>query len=68
MKIRPLVGAAVAGGLIWASRQDGGVKGTWHRLKECINDVKAGENVGAATRRFFRGGYSAYDQAAMHGA
>ena len=67
MNVRPLVGAAIAGGLIWASRQEGGVKGTWERLKSCAHDVKDGENLGSATKRFFKGEHAMYDEQAMAG-
>jgi hypothetical protein len=66
MNIRPLVGAAIAGGLIWASRQEGGVKGTWQRLKSAANDVKSGESFGSAAKRFARGDNPQYDETAAH--
>jgi hypothetical protein len=65
MNIRPLVGAAIAGGLIWASRQPGGVKGTWERLKSAANDVKSGEDVRTAAKRFARGERMPYEEPAM---
>jgi len=61
------VGAAIAGGLIWASRQDGGVKGTFNRLKEAANDIKSGENFGTAMKRVPRREPNLYDDAQMAG-
>jgi hypothetical protein len=67
MNIRPLVGAAIAGGLIWASRQEGGVKGTFNRLKEAANDIKAGEDFSTAVKRIPRREPDLYDDAQMAG-
>ena len=40
---RALWGAAViAAALYWASRQPGGIPGTWGRLKRAANDIKNG--------------------------
>jgi hypothetical protein len=47
--------AAVVGGLFWASRQPGGVSGTWNRLKSAANDIKNGADPMSAGRRFVRG-------------
>ena len=47
--------AAVVGSLYWASRQPGGVKGTWNRLKESVNDIRNGVDPMTAGRRFVKG-------------
>ena len=53
---RGLLGAAaVVGGLYWASRQPGGLSGTWNRLKSAANDIKNGADPMATGRRFIRG-------------
>jgi hypothetical protein len=62
---RTMVGAAIAGGLIWASRQPGGLMGTWDRLKSCANDVKSGEDIRTATKRFIRGEQPMVDEMPM---
>jgi hypothetical protein len=56
MITRALWGAAVvAGVLYWASRQPGGIPGTWQRLKRAANDIKNGAEPMAVGRRFVRG-------------
>ena len=53
---RLLWGAAiVAGALYWASRQPGGIPGTWERLRRAANDIRNGADPVAAGRRFVRG-------------
>ena len=53
---RGLLGAAaVVGGLYWASRQPGGLPGTWNRLKSAMNDIKNGADPMATGRRFVKG-------------
>jgi hypothetical protein len=53
---RGLLGAAaVVGSLFWASRQPGGLPGTWKRLKTAANDIKNGTDPMTAGRRFVRG-------------
>jgi len=47
--------AAVVGGLYWASRQPGGLPGTWSRLKSAMNDIKKGADPMATGRRFVKG-------------
>jgi hypothetical protein len=47
--------AAVVGSLFWASRQPGGISGTWNRLKAAANDIKGGADPMSAGRRFIRG-------------
>jgi hypothetical protein len=47
--------AAVVGGLYWASRQPGGLSGTWNRLKGAANDIKGGADPMSVGRRFVRG-------------
>ncbi len=47
--------AVVAGVLYWASRQPGGIPGTWERLKRAVNDVRSGADPVAAGRGFVRG-------------
>jgi hypothetical protein len=49
------VAAGAAGVLYWASRQPGGIPGTWERLKRAANDIKNGADPMAAGRRFVRG-------------
>jgi hypothetical protein len=53
---RGLLGAAaVVGGLYWASRQPGGLPGTWNRLKSAVSDIKNGADPMATGRRFVKG-------------
>jgi hypothetical protein len=47
--------AAVVGGLYWASRQPGGLSGTWNRLKTAAKEIKNGADPMATGRRFIRG-------------
>jgi len=47
--------AIVAGVLYWASKQPGGIPGTWERLKGAVDDVRNGADPVAAGRRFVRG-------------
>ena len=55
MMTRLLWGAAVvAGALYWASRQPGGIPGTWDRLRQAAQDIRNGEDPAAAGRRFVR--------------
>ena len=54
--LKSLWGVALIGGaLYWASRQPGGIPGTWERLKRAANDIKNGADPMAAGRRFVRG-------------
>jgi hypothetical protein len=54
--LRVLGGAAViAGVLCWASKQPGGIPGTWERLKQAVSDIRNGADPVAAGRRFARG-------------
>ena len=54
--LKSLWGVALIGGaLYWASRQPGGIPGTWERLKRAANDIKNGEDPMAAGRRFVAG-------------
>jgi hypothetical protein len=54
--LKSLWGAAlIGGGLYWASRQPGGIPGTWERLNRAENDIKHGEDPMAAGRRFVAG-------------
>jgi hypothetical protein len=47
--------AAIIGGLYWASRQPGGIRGTWQRCKGAISDIRNGEDPMAVGRRFIQG-------------
>jgi hypothetical protein len=47
--------AALMGGLYWASRQPGGLKGTLNRLKSAAKEIQQGADPMAAGRRFVRG-------------
>ncbi len=47
--------AAIMGGLYWASKQPGGIKGTWNRLKDTAGDIRKGADPMSAGRRFIRG-------------
>jgi hypothetical protein len=56
MMTRAFWGAAVmAGVLVWASKQPGGIPGTWMRLKRAANDIRHGADPVEAGRRFVRG-------------
>ena len=37
---RLLMGAAVAGGLYWASKQEGGIPGVWSRFQDRLKEVQ----------------------------
>jgi hypothetical protein len=50
-----LLGAAVAGAAYWASKQPGGIKGTWDRLQQGFRDVQAGQDPVAVGKRFLAG-------------
>jgi hypothetical protein len=53
---RGLLGAAaLMGGLYWASRQPGGLPGTWNRLRSAVNDIKNGADPMSTGRRFVKG-------------
>lgn len=45
-------GAAAAGALYWASKQPGGVKGTFQRLKGAARDIQGGADPMEVGRRF----------------
>ncbi len=47
--------AALMGGLYWASRQPGGLKGTWGRIQGAVGDIKNGADPMDTGRRFIRG-------------
>jgi len=47
--------ALMGGGLYWASRQPGGIPGTWERLKRAVFDIRNGADPMAAGRRFIAG-------------
>jgi len=54
--IKSLWGVALIGaGLYWASRQPGGIPGTWERLKRAVDDIRNGADPMAAGRRFVSG-------------
>lgn len=53
---RGLMIAALAGaGVYWASRQRGGINGTWGRLRQGARDIAAGQDPLAVGRRFLAG-------------
>jgi hypothetical protein len=55
--VKSLWGVVLIGGaLYWASRQPGGIPGTWERLKRAVNEIRNGEDPVAAGRRFVAGG------------
>jgi len=45
----------MGGAVYWASRQPGGIGGTWGRLCQGLRDVAAGQNPLAVGKRFFAG-------------
>jgi hypothetical protein len=47
--------AAAGAAAYWASRQPGGINGTWRRLQQGARDVAAGQDPLAVGRRFLRG-------------
>jgi hypothetical protein len=54
--MKSLWGAAlIGGGLFWASRQPGGIPGTWDRLKRAVDDIRNGADPMTAGRRFVSG-------------
>ena len=55
MKKGMLVGAAVGMAAYWASRQPGGVPGTWRRLTQGLKDVQAGQDPVAVGKQFISG-------------
>ena len=48
-------GAAAAGAIYWASKQPGGVKGTFRRLKGAARDIQGGADPMEVGRRFIEG-------------
>jgi hypothetical protein len=48
-------GAAAAGALYWASKQPGGVKGTWRRLRGAAREIQEGADPMETGRRFLKG-------------
>jgi hypothetical protein len=46
----------MAGAAYWASRQPGGIKGTWDRLQQGFRDIQAGQDPMAVGKRFISGG------------
>jgi len=55
MKKGLLIGAALGAGAYWASRQPGGVTGTWGRLQQGVRDVMSGQDALAVGKRFLAG-------------
>jgi hypothetical protein len=47
--------AAAAGAAYWASRQPGGISGTWRRLQQGVRDIGAGQDPRAVGKRFLSG-------------
>lgn len=50
-----LVAAAAAGAAYWASRQPGGIPGTWSRFRQGLRDIGAGQNPLSVGKRFLAG-------------
>lgn len=50
-----LFGAAMVGAAYWASKQPGGMQGTWKRLQKGIEEIQKGENPQEVIRRFLSG-------------
>ena len=50
-----LILVALGAGAYWASRQPGGLPGTWKRLKQGARDIAAGQDPMAVGRRFIQG-------------
>jgi hypothetical protein len=53
-----LLAAAALGGLYWASRQPGGIPGTWSRLKGALGDIQHGGNPMETLRGFVKPNHS----------
>ncbi len=47
--------AALGAGAYWASRQPGGIPGTWKRLQQGVRDIAAGQDPRAVGKRFIAG-------------
>ncbi len=47
-----LVAVTAAGAAYWASRQPGGIPGTWSRFRQGLRDIGAGQNPLAVGKRF----------------
>jgi hypothetical protein len=53
---RGLLMAAVLGGAAyWASKQPGGMKGTWNRLQQGMRDIQNGQDPRMVAQRFIQG-------------
>ncbi len=50
-----LAALAIGGAAYWASKQPGGIKGTWQRLQHGFRDLQAGKDPGEVGQRFLRG-------------
>jgi hypothetical protein len=50
-----LMGAAIVGGLYWAAKQPGGIRGTWDRLRGAARDIQEGADLREAGRHFMEG-------------
>lgn len=50
-----LSAAALAGAAYWASKQPGGIQGTWSRLQQGAKDIAGGQDPKEVGRRFLRG-------------
>ena len=48
--------AAAAGAAYWASKQPGGIQGTWERAQQSFKDIQAGQDWKAVCNRFFSSG------------
>ena len=55
MKKAALGAIVVGAGAYWASRQPGGIAGTWGRLVQGVRDVAAGQDPRAVGKRFLAG-------------
>jgi hypothetical protein len=49
--------AALGGAAYWASKQPGGIQGTWNRLQDGMRDIRHGEDPVEVGKRFLSGGH-----------
>ena len=47
--------AALGGAAYWASKQPGGIKGTWDRMQQGFRDIQAGQDPMRVGKRFISG-------------
>ena len=55
MRRNGLLLVALGAGAFWASRQPGGLPGTWQRLQQGARDIAAGQDPRAVGKRFIAG-------------